>query len=152
MTTTSLADGAISFTNLIGKLAGAGTTALPVVHFIAQWVPVPYLAQIDAALQLAAPYIAKISQAAPVIAKAIDKDGRPALDAIQAHAPDLLADIKAVYAIAVNHDPMRPETSLTASGVSDATAAAYASQAVFTPGRTNAEQQREWDRDKQSMG
>lgn len=145
MTTASLADGAISFTNLIGKLAGAGTTALPVVHFIAQWVPIPYLAQIDAALQLAAPYIAKISQAAPIVAQAIDKDGRPVLDALQAHGGNLLADVKAVYAIAVNHDPMRPETNLAAVDVPDDVALAYGAL-VFTPGRTNAEQQREWDR------
>lgn len=146
MTAPTLADEAISFTNLIGKLAGAGATALPIVNFIAQWVPIPYLAQINAALQLAAPYIIKISQAAPVVAQAIDKDGRPVLDALQANGPGLLADIKAVYAIAVNNDPARPETSLKATDVLDSVALAFATDVIFTPGWTNEEQKREWDR------
>lgn len=141
----NLADGAISFTNLIGKLAGAGATALPILHTVAQWVPIPYLAQIDAALQLAAPYLYKIQQAAPIVSQAIDKDGRPVLDVLQARGPELLTALKSVYAIAVNHDPLRPETALTAADVPDAVALAYGAQ-VFTPGRTNAEQQREWDR------
>lgn len=151
MTAATLADNAISFTDLIGRLAGVGGKVEPVIHVLAQWVPIPYLAQIDNALDLAAPYLAKIQLAAPIVSQAIDKSGRPVLDALQEHGPDLLAAVKSVYAIAVNHDPARPEQNLTAADVSDSVAAAYGAH-IFTPGRTNAEQQREWDRDKASMG
>ncbi len=143
--TSTLADGAITFTDLVGRLAGIGGKAEPVIHILAKWVPIPYLAQIDAALELAAPYLEKINAAAPIIAKAIDRDGRPILDQVQAHAPALLDALKSVYAIAVNHDPARPETNLTAADVPDTVAFAYGAH-IFTPGRTNAEQQREWDR------
>lgn len=148
MTTSTLADNAISLTDLIGKLAGVGQTverARPILHILAQYAPIPYLAQIDNVLELVAPYFDKVAAAAPILHNALDSSGRPVLDAIQAHGPDLMDAIKNVYAISVNHDPARPETNLTAADIPDDIALAYGA-VVFTPGRTNNEQQREWDR------
>lgn len=141
----TLADNAISFTDLIGRLAGIGGRVEPTIHVLAQWVPIPYLAQIDNVLELAAPYLEKVQSVAPIISHAIDVDGRPTLAALQDHGPELLAAIKSVYAIAVNNDPARPESNLTAADISDGVALAYGAH-IFTPGRTNEEQQREWER------
>lgn len=147
----TLADNAISFTDLIGRLAGVGGRAQPVIHVLAQWVPIPYLAQIDNVLEMAAPYLAKIQAAAPVVSSAIDQDGRPALDAIQTHGPELLDAIKQVFAIASNEDPARPADALpiSAADVTHDQVAGYG-VIIFTPGKTNAEQQREWDRASQT--
>lgn len=143
----NLADGAVSFTDLIGQLAGMGARAQPFLDTIAPWVPIPYFGAAVHVLDIAAPYLAKIQQAAPILSRAIDVDGRPVLDAVQAHAPELLAALKHVYAIAANHDPARPADApqIAAADVSDDQIAGYGA-IIFTPGKTNAEQQREWDR------
>lgn len=141
-TATTVVDTAVNVTNLIGGIAKFGTNALPVARFIAGFFP--GLGSVLAAIEIAAPIIQKIAIAAPIIADAIDK-GRPIIDAIAATGPGMLPNFKALYAIAVNHDPARPETAMTAADVSDQDAAKFAG-VVFTPGRTNEEQQQEWDR------
>lgn len=143
----TLADNAVSFTDLIGRLASIGSRAQPLLDTIAPWVPVPYFAAAVHVLDVAAPYLAKITAAAPIFSQAIDQDGRPAIDAVQAHAPELMDAIKQVFAIASNADPERDATAqpITGADVTDEQAAGYGF-VIFTPGRTNAEQQREWDR------
>ena len=135
-----------------GKFQSGDATDLALLrHVLAQWVPIPYLAQIDNVLEMAAPYLAKIQAAAPVVSSAIDQDGRPALDAIQTHGPELLDAIKQVFAIASNEDPARPADALpiSAADVTHDQVAGYG-VIIFTPGKTNAEQQREWDRASQT--
>lgn len=138
----STADTAINITELIGQAASFGRNALPVAQFIAGWFPgaAPVLQIITAAL----PIIDKIAAGAPAAANAI-KAGRPILDAIDKSGPDVLANLKGLLALAINADPARSETAMTAADISDEEAAAFGG-IVFTPGRTNAEQQREWDR------
>jgi hypothetical protein len=137
-----ITDTAVSITNIVGRVASFGQQALPVAQFIAGFFPgmAPVLQTITAAQ----PILAKIALAAPQVAGAINA-GRPIIEAIEQDGPAVLPYLKQLYAIAVNHDPARPETSMEASDVSDDVATEYGS-IVFTPGRSNAEQQREWDR------
>lgn len=127
---------AISFTNLIGRLALAGEKALPVIDAVAQWVPIPYVGAIVHALDIAAPYISKIAQGAPIVAKLIEA-GTPAIEALQKASPDLLHNFKELYAVAVNHDPERPEENMTASDVTNEQVASFTGsifeRSFFTP-------------------
>lgn len=142
VTGTQIADSAVSVTEIVGRVASFGNQALPVAMFLAGFFP--GMAPVLQAIQIAAPIIAKIAATAPQVSAAINAS-RPIIDAVTASAPDVLPHLKAIYAIAVNHDPARPETNLTAPDVPDDIALAYGA-VVFAPGRTNNEQQREWDR------
>lgn len=150
MTTPTLADNAVSFVDLIGQLAGLGQSiekVRPVVHIIAQWAPIPYLTQIDHVLDVAAPYLDKVTAAMPAVRSAVDQQGRPLLDVIQDHGPDLLHAFRSIIAITTNNDPTKPQPAAEAIAA-DVTGpdVAHFAGIVFTPGRTNEEQQREWDR------
>lgn len=144
----SLADKAITVTDLVARAASLGESALPAIQFFAGFFP--GLAPAVTAVTVALPYIRKISEAAPQIRAAIEA-GRPALDAIQAAGPQVLPYLKEVYAIAVNHDPERPETNMTGADVSNEEAVTLAGPALLGRVWTDEELQRHWDRDKQSM-
>lgn len=135
--------GAISVTHMIGQLAVFGSKALPMVRIIAPFVPLPFFSAVVEGLTVAQPWIEKIALGAPLLEKTI-ADGEPVLAALRDKAPELLADFKALFAIAVNHDPARPESGMTADDVSDSDAAAFAEAVVFTPGWTNQETERWW--------
>lgn len=138
-----IAGTAISITNLVGQIATFGTQALPVAEFVAGFFP--GMAPVLQAVRLAAPYIAKVAAIAPQVADAIDK-GRPIISAIEQTAPTLLPNLKAIYAIAVNHDPARPETHMTEADVTDAQAMAFGGPVLFGKRWTDAEMQAWWDR------
>lgn len=135
-----LADMAITVTDIVGGVASFGVKALPVAEFIASFIP--GAAPAVAAVRIAMPYIVKVAAAAPVVKDAIEK-GRPIFDAIQDHGPSLLPDLKKIYAIAVNHDPAKPETVLAASEVSDKQAMAFAGPVLFGR-RWTEEEERQW--------
>lgn len=141
-TADTIADTAVSITDIIGHVASFGQQALPVAEFIAGFFP--GIAPVLQAIQVAQPILAKIIAGAPQVANAINA-GRPIIEAVEVSGPAVLDPLKELYAIAVNHDPARPETSMTAADVSDDIAQSYGG-IVFTPGRTNADQQREWTR------
>lgn len=131
-----LAQGAINVTDLIGKLAGLGAKALPAARIFFDFVPVPWAGAVVDALTIAAPYLNGVATAAPIIDQAIT-DGVPVIDALRAQGPKLLLDFKALYAVAVNHDPARPETLMTAADVTDEQAGSFAgsifSRSFFSP-------------------
>lgn len=137
-----IADTAVTITDIIGHVASFGQQALPVAQFIAGFFP--GMAPVLQAISVAQPIIAKIVAGAPQVVNAINA-GRPIFDAIEQNGPAALGPLKELYAIAVNHDPERPETDMVAEEVTNSQAIAFGG-IVFTPGRTNAEQQREWDR------
>lgn len=138
----NLADTAISVTNLVGRAAALGESALPAVQFFAGFFP--GAAPAVQAIAMALPIIRKISAAAPVVAKTIEA-GKPIFSAIQEAGPDVLPYLRELYAIAVNSDPDRPETTMRAVDVDDQDVLKFAA-VVFTPGWTNEETQAWWDR------
>lgn len=118
MTTT-----AIDVTSFIGRAASFGDRALPIAEFVAGFIP--GLAPAITAIRIAEPIIARIAQAAPLATKAI-KDGGPIIAALQGSGPDVVSDLKQLYAIAVNADPARPETAMTAADVTTEQVASFA--------------------------
>jgi hypothetical protein len=138
-----IAGTAISVTNLVGEIAKFGTQALPVAEFIAGFFP--GMAPVLQAVRIAAPYIEKIAAAAPQVAAAIDK-GRPIITAVEETAPTMLPNLKAIFAIAVNHDPADPRTNMTAGDVSDEQAMTFGGPVLFGHRWTDQETQRFWDR------
>lgn len=136
---------AISFTDVVAKIAVGGEKAIAFLDLVAPWLPFPFVAAIVHTLDVAAPYVTKVAQAAPIVEQAIAA-GVPIAEAIQQHGPDLLGSLKEIFAIASNNAPYQQNpTAITAADVSDHTAAVLAG-IIFTPGRTNEEQQREWGR------
>ena len=136
--------GVISFTDLIGRLAVAGEKALPVIDAIAAWAPIPYVGAIVHALDIAAPYIAKVAVAAPIVEQAISQ-GVPIAQAIQQHGPALFGDLKQIFAIASNNDPAnRGQPTITADEVNDNQAFHFAGNAILGRRWTDDEYQRYW--------
>lgn len=142
----STADTAINITKLIGVAASFGQSALPVARFIAGWFP--GAGPVLDAITIAIPIIDRIVAAKPAAEKAIEA-GRPVLDALDKASPALMESLKELYAIAVNHDPVRPETNLTADDVSDGEVAAFAGPVLFGRAWTKEEEQRWFDRAQQ---
>lgn len=142
-----IADTAISVTEAVGNAARLATkiggAALPIVQFVAGFFP--GAAPLVQVLSIAAPIIERIAIGAPIAVTAINQ-GRPIIEAIQTAGPQLLSSLKQLYAIAVNNDPARSETNLTADDVSDAEAAAFAGPVLFGRRWTNEETQRWYDR------
>lgn len=128
--TSALAQQAIGITDLVGNIAieaaRTGNTAREVTNFlsgvklIARFIP--GLSSAVAVLDIAQPIIEKIAAGAPILHRVIEQG-----DALAATAQrvGLIDNVKQLYAIAVNADPARPETSLKAADVSDETAAGY---------------------------
>lgn len=125
--TSAFAQKAIGITDLIGSIATeaarAGSTAREVstflsgVKLIARFIP--GLSTAVAILDVAQPIIEKIAAAAPIISRAISQGDQLVA---AAHSGGLLDSAKQLYAIAVNADPDRPETNMTAAKVDDAVA------------------------------
>ena len=137
---------AISFTDLIGRLAVGGEKALPIIDAIAAWVPIPYVGAIVHALDVAAPYVAKVAVAAPIVEQAIAQ-GVPIAKAMQAHGPALLGDFKQLFAIASNNDPaQKGQPQITAANVSDEQVFHFAGNTILGRKWTDEETQRWWDR------
>lgn len=149
-TTKTVVTAAVNVTDIIGRLASLGEKALPAARIFFDIVPLPYGGAVVDALTIAAPYLHGAAAAAPYIERAIEA-GTPIYDAIQLAGPEVMHNLKSVYAIAVNHDPARVETTMTAADVADKDVTRFAS-ALFTPGWTNEETQRFWDRDKGANG
>ena len=140
--------------DLVGRLAVFGGKALPVVRFIADWspVPVPFLNPVLSALEIAQPWLNKITAGAPIVERAIT-EGVPIALALQEHGPGVLQAFREIFAIAVNADPARPEENMTAADVTDAEVVAFATasyrfagKALFGARWTDEEYQRAWDR------
>lgn len=147
--TTQIADVAVNVTDLIGGIAKFGANALPVARLVAGFFP--GLGSVLAAIEIAQPIIQKITAGAPIVVDLINK-GRPILDAIAEAGPGMLPNFKKLYAIAVNHDPARPETDMTAADVDDDEVAEFAQGVIFTPGWTNAETELHWKLAQGSQG
>ena len=138
---------AITFTDLIGRLAAAGEKALPVIDAIAAWAPIPYVGAIVHALDIAAPYITKVATAAPIIEQAIS-NGVPIAEALQQHGPALFGNFKELFAIASNNDPaQKGQPQITAADVTDEQAFHFAGNAILGRKWTDEETQRWWSRD-----
>lgn len=137
---------AISFTDLIGRLAAAGEKALPVIDAIAAWAPIPYIGAIVHALDVAAPYVTKVAQAAPIIEAAI-ANGVPIAEAIQQHGPALFDNFKQLFAIASNNDPANAgKSNISAADVTDEQTFHFAGNTILGRRWTDEETQRWWDR------
>lgn len=117
---------AASVTDTIGHAANIalrlGSDALPIIQFVAGLIP--GAAPAVQVLSVALPIIAKIAAGAPIATRAIEA-GRPVLDALSQHAPEIIGHLKELYAVAVNADPKNPATDMTAADVSHATLAAW---------------------------
>lgn len=137
---------AISFTDLIGRLAVGGTKVLPILDALAAWAPIPYVGAIVHALDIAAPYVAKVATAAPIIEQAISQ-GVPIAEAFQQHGPALFGSFKSLFAIATNADPANAGTpAITASDVSDEQAFHFAGNTILGRRWTDEEYRLWWDR------
>lgn len=136
---------AISFTDLIGRLAVAGEKALPVIDALAAWVPIPYVGAIVHALDVAAPYVTKVALAAPIIESAI-ASGIPIAEAMQQHGPALIGDFKQLFVIASNADPENAgKPDIVAADVSDSQAFHFAGKTILGRPWTDEEYQRWWN-------
>lgn len=141
----SIAKTALSVTDVIMQVASFSEKALPVAELIAGLIPGAGV--VVSAIKVAAPIIAKIDKYGPLVRKAVEA-GAPITDAIQQHGPDLVGAIKDLYAIAVNHDPERPETGLTGGDIETNVALySYAGElTLFGQRWTNDEYERWWAR------
>lgn len=142
-----IASTTISFTDTIGRLAAIGEKSIKVLDIIAPFIPIPYVAAIVHALDVAAPYVTRVAQAAPLVEKAI-MAGVPIAEAIQQHGPDLFDNLKQVFAIATNADPTRPADAspMSAAEVSNEQAFHFAGKVIFGRPWTDDEYQRGWIR------
>lgn len=145
----TLADRAISVTELVGKAASFGEKALPFAQFVAGFIPgaAPVLQVVSIAL----PIIHRINAAAPVVVKALEA-GRPILDAVEQSGPNVLPYLKELYALAVNHDPARPETSLVPENVSTKEVLEFAGPVLLGRKWTPAEEKRFFDKATGEIG
>lgn len=138
-----IADRANSITDVIAKVASFGQQALPVAQLVASLIPGGGI--VVSAIGAALPYIQKAAAAAPAIQRSIAA-GVPIAEAIQANGPDVVASLKEIFAIAVNHDPERKETTLKGSQVSMAEVATFAVPFVIGYKMTQAEENAYHDR------
>jgi len=139
------ANRAISFTDLVGRLASAGTKALPMIDALAAWAPIPYVGAIVHALDVAAPYVQDVAMAAPIVERAISQ-GVPIAEVLQQNGPALFNSLKQLYAIAASNDPTRKGLPpVTAADVSDEQAFHFAGNTFLGRRWTDEEYQRWWD-------
>ncbi|MDB6098306.1 MAG: hypothetical protein JWN58_1009 [Gammaproteobacteria bacterium] len=137
------AAGVTSITDLIGRVAGFGDRALDVAELVAGLFPGG--GTVVAAIRAADNVIERIAAAAPKVRAAVEA-GAPIVEAAQQHGPALIENLKALYAIAVNADPERPETSLHAGDVTTQQAASFAVPVLLVHGWTEEETNRWYDR------
>lgn len=132
--TSEFAQKTITVTDFIGNVATAAARAGGTAQEVANFVSgvsffghiaagfIPGLSSVMTVLDVALPTFQKIAAAAPILHRAIEQ-GDAVIEA--ADKSGLLDSAKHLYALAVNADPERPETSLDAVSVSDETAMAY---------------------------
>jgi hypothetical protein len=149
----NIADTGISVVDKVGAAArlvvSVGKPALPFIEFAAGFIP--GAAPVLKVLEIAEPIVEKIAAGAPIV-EAMIKTGKPAIDAFQAAAPDLLAQFKQLYAIAVNHDPARPETNLAGSDVATIDAIRFAGPILLGRRWTVEEEARWFDHQTENVG
>jgi len=140
-------DRAVSLTEFIGTVAkvasDVGPYAIPFARLAA--LAFPWGGTALAVLETAQPYLLRVAAGAPVAAKLI-QNGRPVIEAFNKAQPALLDNLKELYAIAVNNDPARPETNLTAADVDDMDVLAFCGPVLFGRRWTNEEMQEYWNR------
>lgn len=138
-----IADRANSITDVIAKVASFGQQALPVAQLVASLIPGGGI--VVSAIGAALPYIQKAAAAAPAIQRSIAA-GVPIAEAIQRNGPDLMASLREIYAIAVNHDPERKETNLTGAAVPEAQVQKFATTFMIGYKLTQEEENAYFDR------
>lgn len=138
-----IAGTATTITDVIAKVASFGEKAMPVAQLIASLIPGGGV--VVSAIGVALPYIQKVMAAAPVVNSAIAA-GVPIAEAIQKNGPDLMASLREIYAIAVNHDPERKETNLTGDAVPNAAVRDFAATFMIGYRMTQAEENAYYDR------
>lgn len=129
--TSEFAQKAITVTDFIGNVATAAARAGGTAQEVANFVSgvsffghiaagfIPGLSSVMTVLDVALPTFQKIAAAAPILHRAIEQ-GDAVIEA--ADKSGLLDSAKQLYAIAVNADPERPETNMTAAKVGNAEA------------------------------
>ena len=144
---------AISVVEKVGQVAALaakiGNGALPIAEFIAGFFP--GAAPVIQVLKIAAPIFDKIVAAAPIVKNTIERSG-PLIEAVELVAPEFLGSLKQLYAIAVNHDPKRPEVNMTADDVTTEQAMDFGGPILLGRRWTNEETQRWWDRMSGAQG
>lgn len=138
-----IAGTATTITDVIAKVASFGEKAMPVAQLIASLIPGGGV--VVSAIGLALPYIQKTVAAAPAVNAAIAA-GVPIAEAIQRNGPDLMASLREIYAIAVNHDPERKETNLTGAAVPEAQVQKFATTFMIGYKLTQEEENAYFDR------
>ena len=140
--TSVLAQRAITVTDFIGNVAGVAaqvsSTAGEVSTFLlgAKLVAsfIPGLSAVVGVLDVAEPILQKIAAGAPIVHRAIEQ-GDNLVSAAQSGG--FLDSVKQVYALAINADPARPETNMTAAKVGNAEALDFLpgifEQSFFSP-------------------
>lgn len=120
VTAVQVINGAKTITQIVGEIAAFGVKAnnMPAVHWAAEFAAglIPGGGVILKAVDLALPFIVKAAAAAPQIMDALNS-GLPIAQAFDEHAPAVITHLKSIFAIAVNHDPERAETNLTAADI-----------------------------------
>lgn len=127
---------------IVGEVSSVAVKIEPWINLVGGLFP--GVTSVLAAIQIAAPIIQKIAVSAPIATQAIEA-GMPVFEAIDKASPELLAHIKALYAIFTNADPTRPETNMTADDVSDVEALAFAGPVLLGRAWTQPELERWWD-------
>lgn len=148
-TTPSWADTGKSVVGVVGKLAGVALQVGDGVEAIDRYLGpfasfIPYYSQAMAVMKIAEPIVERIAAAAPAADRAIEA-GRPLIEMAQSQLPRILPDVKALLAIAINHDPERPEENLTAADIGDDEAKAFAGPVLFGRRWTREEENRWFD-------
>lgn len=142
MALSSFAQKAITVTDFVGSVAAeaarVGSTAQEVstfllgVKLVASFIP--GLSAVAGVLDVAEPIIQKIAIAAPILHRAIERG-----DAVVqlANQNGLFDSAKQLLAIAINSDPARTETNLTAADITNEQAQAFMpgifERSFFTP-------------------
>lgn len=115
-----IVDGAAAGIRIIGNIASVEEKVMPYAIMIGGLFP--GVATVLAAISIAQPYINKAAELAPTVAAAVEK-GAPVLDAIRAHAPEILGHVKSAYAALASSRPGM--TGITAGDVGDVVAAEF---------------------------
>lgn len=149
LTATEIAGGGIKIADVVAEIASIGVKAGD--SQVASWVArtmariIPGGGVILSAIELALPIIDQIAKGAPQMSAAI-KEGMPVAAAIDQVAPNVMQHIRALAAIAINHDPERAEAALAPQQVSDSDVRRIGAWALIGRPMTQAEENAWMDR------